>query len=1062
MKSATKILLSLVALLVAPAGFAHAAQAATLYVGSQDPIGDGTSCAQPAFSDPQDAIDVSSEGDTIYLCPEVWPGGYDLEGSTATGDLYFQGAGSGLTEVNGNEALPPNPQLFFDSDPGDIARVHFSDIVFKNGLALDSESPDVDGRGGAIGLGDNQTGSRIFIEDSLFEGNAVQGSGGAVFGKDVTVSGSTFTGNEAGEGSAPLSDNGGAIAAQRSVSVAESTFTNNQSYDFGGAIAAQAIEATTSGFSDNRAGWNGGAIHGSTAVINDSSLAFNIANDDGGAVWADARTCVDYFEVPCPPKPAGLVSEGTIFEGNKTQGNNTNGRGGAIATGQLFLNGGLFDGNRTTAEDAGENDPKLDGGAIYLDGSGFVADSEFTDNSAGEYGGAIAAGDTAANFGIQELTVVDSSFEGNLAGDSPVTDPGVGGGAIAFLGESLTVADSVFDQNGSETVGGGLLAQTRGSSGRARIVGSDFTANDAGTAGGGVTLVQFPEAVVTDTSMSGNSAADGGGALASLLAQVVIDDSTFRENTGGSLIEGEGVQIFGGGAILSVGELFVQGSAFTDNVAAEQGPDPELGAFGGAIASQDIFSFEGIARLAVTESTFSGNEAQVAGGAVFSYSSGAPSPFDASVIIDRSSVADSEGTPVGAGVAALGTSVIQDSTLTGLESPCAPAAWGVLLLVANSTVTGNSGGTAGTDCFFDDTNYGGGALLALGALGVISSTLSGNDTDALLEAFSGDLTGDAFPVFNSIVDHDGIGCLIPEGVTPVGEGNAITTRTTGCDGLVGGSPPSLPEKVSFADLDLSPLAENGGPTETMAIGPESVAIDRAVSDEEGRCGSDFFSGPGPSFDQRGFERPPGECDVGAYEYVTYPLTVTKSGGGRGTVTSIPSGIECGEECAARFGQGTTVTLTAEPAAGSSFVGWSGADCSGTGTCAVEMDDAALVNATFTTTEPGVSISPSTSKVIRIGERARKVDIARVTCLDQTCSIQRANTLFRIGGRVYRATARFSAAEFTAGESRMVSAVVPRRAWTRLKGRRGTAGTRVVAVSSDRTRAQRQVQVRIRR
>jgi hypothetical protein len=66
------------------------------------------------------------------------------------------------------------------------------------------------------------------------------------------------------------------------------------------------------------------------------------------------------------------------------------------------------------------------------------------------------------------------------------------------------------------------------------------------------------------------------------------------------------------------------------------------------------------------------------------------------------------------------------------------------------------------------------------------------------------------------------------------------------------------------------------------------------------------------------------------------LTVQKSGTGSGTVTSAPSGINCGSTCSASFPTGNTVTLTANPAGDSQFVGWSG-DCSGSGSCTVTMD-----------------------------------------------------------------------------------------------------------------------------
>jgi hypothetical protein len=81
-------------------------------------------------------------------------------------------------------------------------------------------------------------------------------------------------------------------------------------------------------------------------------------------------------------------------------------------------------------------------------------------------------------------------------------------------------------------------------------------------------------------------------------------------------------------------------------------------------------------------------------------------------------------------------------------------------------------------------------------------------------------------------------------------------------------------------------------------------------------------------------------------FSTTALTVTPAGTGSGTVTSSPAGISCGTSCSSAFAAGTVVTLTATPASGSSFTGWSGA-CSGTAkTCSVTMNAAESVTATF--------------------------------------------------------------------------------------------------------------------
>ncbi len=83
----------------------------------------------------------------------------------------------------------------------------------------------------------------------------------------------------------------------------------------------------------------------------------------------------------------------------------------------------------------------------------------------------------------------------------------------------------------------------------------------------------------------------------------------------------------------------------------------------------------------------------------------------------------------------------------------------------------------------------------------------------------------------------------------------------------------------------------------------------------------------------------------------FNLAVSKSGTGVGTVTSSPAGIDCGSDCSETLVDGSSVTLTASPAAGSSFAGWSGDGCSGTSTCTVTMLGARSVTAQFTANAP---------------------------------------------------------------------------------------------------------------
>lgn len=101
------------------------------------------------------------------------------------------------------------------------------------------------------------------------------------------------------------------------------------------------------------------------------------------------------------------------------------------------------------------------------------------------------------------------------------------------------------------------------------------------------------------------------------------------------------------------------------------------------------------------------------------------------------------------------------------------------------------------------------------------------------------------------------------------------------------------------------------------------------------------------------------------------LRVDRIGSGSGSVSSSPVGISCGSDCAWSFEVGKSVTLTASPAAGSQFIGWSGA-CSGSGACSLRMDSHKDVTAQFTGGDnddsmPPIQIMPppqSSCKIVR--------------------------------------------------------------------------------------------------
>jgi hypothetical protein len=109
------------------------------------------------------------------------------------------------------------------------------------------------------------------------------------------------------------------------------------------------------------------------------------------------------------------------------------------------------------------------------------------------------------------------------------------------------------------------------------------------------------------------------------------------------------------------------------------------------------------------------------------------------------------------------------------------------------------------------------------------------------------------------------------------------------------------------------------------------------------------------------------------------LTVVKTG--RGMVTSSPTGIDCGADCAEPYSQGTPVTLTATPTdATSTFTGWSGGGCSGTSPCVVTMDASKQVAATFVDVPQELSVT-----IAGNGSGMVTSDPVGINCTAGTCT-----------------------------------------------------------------------------
>ena len=115
---------------------------------------------------------------------------------------------------------------------------------------------------------------------------------------------------------------------------------------------------------------------------------------------------------------------------------------------------------------------------------------------------------------------------------------------------------------------------------------------------------------------------------------------------------------------------------------------------------------------------------------------------------------------------------------------------------------------------------------------------------------------------------------------------------------------------------------------------------------------------------------------------TYMLTVAKVGTSSGTVTSAPTGINCGTDCTNLYNYNTVVTLSATPITGSYFAGWSGAGCTGTGTCVVIMDVAKSVTATFNLIL-SLTLTPDSTSIPRGGSLGYTVTVTNNSSISRT-------------------------------------------------------------------------------
>ncbi|MCI5778994.1 MAG: hypothetical protein MR051_04150 [Lentisphaeria bacterium] len=623
----------------------------------------GLTIGRTAFSDNR----VTTNGGAIYVERD---GGYatsvfdsmftDNTAAGYGGAVYLSGASSAVefsgTTFSGNSAnkggafytkcsVALQPQtggtrtVFADNrsrdDGGAIyvesGTVEITDVVLASNYAA--------GAGGAIFVVSSGTAD---ISGATFAGNTTAAHGGAVYAADgITVTDSLFLNNQAPNSNR---DAGALYLAAGTSTVSGSTFTGNIAGNFAGAIYFTGSGATVSrSVFDRNAGLYGGAIAISAdsfvAHIVGSTFAGNAATGHSGAIFVNVGTA---------------DISGSTFGGNFVSGN-----GGALTTGARYnsntgfftitANGAdrtVFDGNTSTAS----------GGAIYQaynGGTNSISGADFTSNSAATGGaiyllnGALSISDaafcsnTADNGGAiwskQNIEIDNSTFSGNAAAargaalylyenTAAITDSifsgnsaATGGGAIYVNGGRITLSDSVvFADNRSGDDGGAVFVN---SSGTAEITDVVLSRNYSAGAGGAVFVNSSGTAEITGATLTGNTSNANGGAIYAA-SGVTVTDSLFLNNQSPNSTRDAGA------LYLSAGDSTVSGTTFTGNIAGSYAGALYLGG-SGATVSRSVFdrnistSGGAIAISAnslvahIVGSTFAGNISTEHSGAVF-------------------------------------------------------------------------------------------------------------------------------------------------------------------------------------------------------------------------------------------------------------------------------------------------------------------------------------------------------------------------------------------------------------------------------------------------------------
>jgi uncharacterized repeat protein (TIGR02543 family) len=282
--------------------------------------------------------------------------------------------------------------------------------------------------------------------------------------------------------------------------------------------------------------------------------------------------------------------------------------------------------------------------------------------------------------------------------------------------------------------------------------------------------------------------------------------------------------IGGGIAIVGGGDLYVTGSTFTGNIA--QNSSESTAAIGGGIVNLSSQITAATGDVTVTGSTFTGN-----------------------------TTANTNGTlAYGGGIFNFSGSVrVTASTFTG----------------NTVTASATNGGAVG-----------GGIVSVSGEVTVLASTFVDNGgADLSDNSFSGGVVGAGATVAASLFAGEGPACLDPSGTTPVVDAGYNISDDGSCGFSAANN--SISDSTGLAGT-LNPLADNGGPTQTIAPKPGSPVVGMIPAGAEATIGRDTVT-LCPTTDQRGVTSADGApCNAGSVQSAG-PLTITTDSLPDGTV-----------------------------------------------------------------------------------------------------------------------------------------------------------------------------------